>query len=182
MSNSKFVQWCASNPDGYAELLSRRRKNYADDEDARKRQLAHNAAWREKQKQRKSRKKRTPKPKMFTINGQNVECWSVGRMTEFLGISKQTITNLEDSGTIPTNHYVCPSRRRWWPAAFVHWMRPFFQSRFPAEGSGISAQEFHRRVWTGWGEEQVRGAIPIMAVSKVMEVGREQDSVEGAGS
>ena len=182
MNESKFVQWCNSNPVGYAELLRRRRKKYANDDDAREKQLAHNAAWREKQKKRKTSKKRTPQPKTFTINDQPVECWSIGRTAEFLGVSKQTVPNLEDTSTIPTNHYVCPSRRRWWPAEFIRWIKPFFESRFPSEGQGISAQEFHRRVWTGWGEEQVRGVVPVVGTLKVLEDERGQNSVEGTGS
>ena len=181
MTDSKFVQWRTSNPVGYDELLRRRRKNYADDEEARRTQLAHNAAWRKKQKGRKTATKRTPHPKTFEINGQNVECWSIGRAADYLGVSKQTITNLETSDTIPTNHHICKSNRRWWPATFVEWVKPFFESRFPAEGSGISAQEFHRRVWIGWSEEQVRGVVPTVSTLKVTEDKDDQDSIEGAG-
>lgn len=176
---SKFVQWRISNPTAYDELLRRRREKYAEDATTRKKQLEHNAAWREKQKRKRTRKKRLPSPKFFTIGGRPIECWSIGRAADYLGVSKQTITNLEEMGTIPTNHYVCESRRRWWPVLFVRWLKPFFKSRFPAEGTGISAQEFHRRVWTAWGEEQVRGVVPVIAVSE--EDVDEQDRIEGTG-
>lgn len=163
MNESRFIQWKQSNPSAYDELLARRRQRYAADEAARQRQLAHNAAWREKQKKLKGRKKRVPNPKFFMLEGRDVECWTISRVAEFLGVSKQTIANLESVGTIPMNHYVCENGRRWWPAAFVRWIKPFFEARFTSDVPGISAQEFHRRVWTGWAEEQVRGEIPVIA-------------------
>lgn len=184
MNESKFVRWRKANPTAYDELLRRRRQSYQNDEEARRKQLAANAAWRKKQKKQKKRQTRArglPKPKLLYVGGQPVEFWSVGRSASFLGVSKQTITNLENLGTIPVNHYVCESsRHRWWPADFVRWLKPFFQTRFPAEGAGISAQEFHRRVWTAWGEEQVRGVIPVVTTSKVTEEPNE-DSAEGTG-
>jgi hypothetical protein len=162
MNESRFIQWKQSNPEGYDELLRRRRKNYADNEEARRRQLAHNAAWREKQKI-KPHRRRTPNPKMIEVDGLSVECWSIGLAAEHLGVSKQTITNLESVGTIPLNHHICESGRRWWPASFIEWLKPFFEARFTTDFPAISAQEFHRRVWTAWAEEQVRGVIPVIA-------------------
>lgn len=176
MNESRFIQWKTSNPTGYDELLRRRRQKYALDEEARRRQLAHNAAWREKQKKLRSRKRSAPNPKVVLVAGREVECWSIGRAADYLGVSKQTITNLEEVGTIPLNH-ICEKGRRWWPASFIQWLAPFFSARFPAEGPGISAQEFHRRVWTGWAEEQVRGEIPVIAPSRYT-AGNEQESDE----
>lgn len=169
MSESRFIQWRQSNPSGYDELLRRRRKKYASDEAARRRQLEHSAAWREKQRIRKSQK-RVPRPKILLFDGREEECWSIGRTAEFLGVSKQTIANMETFGTIPTNHYVGRGGRRWWPASFVVWLKPFFLARFPSNLPGISAQELHRRVWTGWAEERVRRAIPIVALARVEEL------------
>ena len=180
MNESRFVQWRKANPVAYDELLRRRREKYADNPDAREKQLKQNAAWRAKQKKRKTRKKRTPRPRQFRIGERVIECWSIGRTAEFLGVSKQTITNLESLGTIPTNHHVCASRRRWWPATYVQWLKPFFEARFTTDGTGISAQEFHRRVWTAWGEEQVRGEIPVIDASQVNGDG-DEDSAEGGG-
>jgi hypothetical protein len=174
MNDSRFIQWKTSNPDGYDELLKRRRQKYAEDEAARQRQLAHNAAWREKQKQRKSRK-RVPSPRFFMLEGRDVECWTVSRAAEFLGVSKQTITNLESDGTIPLNHHICESGRRWWPAAFVRWLKPYFEARFVPDAPGISAQEFHRRVWTGWAEAHVGGAIPVIATLNSPEATVDED-------
>ena len=160
MSESRFIQWKTSNPESYAEMLRKRRVRYNEDESARLRQLEHNRNWRKKQrdKQQSTPKKRTPKPKFFDVSGAFVEFWSVGRTVEFLGIDKKTIANLEDNGSIPINHYTAPNRRRWWPAEFVYWLKPFFAAR----KIGISAKEFHRRVWIGWSEEQTRDAVPVI--------------------
>jgi len=79
-------------------------------------------------------------------------------MADFLGVTKKTITNLENSGTIPTNHLISTNNHRWWPAEFVEWLQPFFAAR----KAGITAQEFHRRVWVSWSEELSRGIIPIV--------------------
>lgn len=162
MSNSRYVQWKTNNPDSYEEVLRRRRERYNKNADYRKRQLQHTAEWRDKQKTKllkKSANKRLPKPKVFVINDAQVECWSAGRTADYLGVDKKTITNMERSGTIPTNHTVESNRRRWWPAEFVIWLGPFFEER----KSRISAQEFHRRVWIGWSEEQIRGIIPVVS-------------------
>lgn len=176
MNESRFVQWKNSNPAAYNELLQRRRKKYASDPAAREKQLAYNAAWREKQK-RKARRSRAPRSRMIEIDGNQVECWSVSSTANFLGVSKQTITNLEFLGTIPTNHYVCPtSRHRFWPALYVKWLKPFFDTRFPENGPGIPAREFHRRVWTAWGEEQVRGVIPVIATTASNDSEESNDS------
>lgn len=184
MTDSKFVHWRRANPTAYDELLRRRREKYQSDLDAREKQLAANAAWRSKQKrleQKQQRKRKLPRAKVLYLNGAPVEFWSIGRAASYLNVSKQTITNLEQLGTIPINHYVCPSsRHRWWPARFVQWLRPFFDVRFPEAGQGISAQEFHRRVWTSWGEEQVKGVIQVVATSAVNEDPNEQSSIKGS--
>jgi len=164
MSQNRYVQWKTNNPDAYEEVLRRRRKRYSESEDYRQRQLQHTAEWREKQrKSRKKKKKavgkRTPKPKVFSISGLQIECWSAGRMAEFLEVDKKTIINLEKGGSIPINRVTAPNRRRWWPAEFVRWLKPYFEQR----KTEISAQEFHRRVWIGWSEEQVRGVIPTVS-------------------
>jgi len=178
MSNSRFIQWKESNPSGYDDLLRRRRTKYADSEEARKRQLGHNANWREKQRQKKSkqRKSHIPKPRQIEIGGATVECWSVGHVASYLGVSKQTISNLEDNGSIPTNHFLDSNRRRWWPASFVHWLSPFFNARFEV---GISAQEFHRRVWTGWTEEQMRGVVPVVGALATEDTGGRKNPTQG---
>ena len=158
--NNRYVQWKTNNPDSYEEVLRRRRERYAESEAYRTRQLQHTAEWRGKQKTKeKPPSKRTPKPKMFRVNDIQVECWSAGRTADFLNVVKKTITNLEKAGTIPTNHLVAANGRRWWPAEFVIWLSRFFEER----KSGIPAEEFHRRVWIGWSEEQVRGIIPVVS-------------------
>jgi translation initiation factor 2 beta subunit (eIF-2beta)/eIF-5 len=157
---NRYIQWKTNNPDSYKEVLRRRRERYAENEEFRERQLQHTTEWRVKQrKSKKGSKKRTPKPKIFELGGHQIECWSAGRTAEFLDVDKKTVTNLEKSGTIPTNHVVADNRRRWWPASFVRWLAPYFEQR----KSEISAQEFHRRVWIGWSEEQVRGIIPVVS-------------------
>lgn len=172
MNKNRYIQWKTNNPDSYEEVLRRRRERYSQDEDYRQGQLRHTAEWREKRrKQQKAKKrkkvgKRTPKPKLFTVKGHEIECWSAGRTAEFLGVDKKTITNLEKNGTIPVNHLVAPNRRRWWPASFVRWLKRYFEQR----KSGIPAQEFHRRVWIGWSEEQVRGVIPVVSGELLREV------------
>jgi len=162
--NNRYIQWKTNNPASYEEVLRRRRERYAESNAYRSRQLSHTADWRSKQKTAKKKKKkpprkRTPKPKMFRVDDIQVECWSAGRTAEFLDVDKKTITNLEHAGTIPTNHLVTANGRRWWPAEFVAWLRQFFEER----KLGIPAQEFHRRVWIGWSEEQVRGIIPVVS-------------------
>lgn len=166
MNQNRYIQWKSNNPNSYEEVLRRRRERYADDEAYRQSQLQHTAEWREKQRKDKSKKqkrrilgKRTPKPKFFLVDDHQIECWSAGRTAEFLEVDKKTITNLEQSGTIPTNRIVADNRHRWWPANFVRWLKPYFEQR----KSEISAQEFHRRVWIGWSEEQVRGIIPVVS-------------------
>jgi len=158
---NRYVQWKINNPSSYEEVLRRRRKRYQENEDYRSRQLQHTAEWREKQKKasKKASVKRPLKPKMFEVCGHQVECWSAGRVAAFLGVDKKTVVNLEDNGSIPINHIIAANRRRWWPARFVQWLKPFFDQR----KSGISAQEFHRRVWIGWSEEQVRGVMPVVS-------------------
>jgi len=176
MSNqSRFLQWKTNNPDSYEELLQRRKKRYRESEEFRQRQLKHTADWREKQRRDKQPKKRTPKPRNFQIDGSQVECWSAGRTADFLGVDKKTVTNLEKNGTIPTNHVVAPNRRRWWPAEFVQWLKPFFDVR----KGGISAQELHRRVWIGWSEEQVRGVIPVVHGELREEIYGDTDQTKG---
>lgn len=159
MTVNRYVQWKTNNPDSYEELMRRRKKRYRENEEVRQRQLQHAANWREKQrKKKKLPQKRTPKPKVFGVGGTTIECWSAGRTAEFLGVDKKTITNLEKNGSIPVNHLVAHNRRRWWPAAFVRWLLPYFEAR----KEGTSAQEFDRRVWIGWSEEQVRGVMPLV--------------------
>jgi hypothetical protein len=163
MNENRYIQWKTNNPDSYEEVLRRRRERYAENEAYRNRQLQHTAEWREKQRKDKSKKKksvgkRTPKPKIFEIAGHQIECWSAGRTAEFLGVDKKTITNLEERGTIPINHFVAPNRRRWWPASFVRWIQPYFEQK-----PEIPVEEFHRRVWIGWSEERVRGVIPVIS-------------------
>ena len=174
MSPNRYIQWKTNNPDSYEEVLRRRRERYRKDEDYREAQLRHAADWREKQrkrgkkskKRRKTQSKRTPQPKLFPIDGRRVECWSAGRTADFLGVDKKTVRNLERKGTIPVNHLVAPNGHRWWPASFVRWLKPYFEQR----KSGTSAQEFHRRVWIGWSEEQVRGFIPVVSGDSLREV------------
>jgi hypothetical protein len=158
---NRYVQWKKNNPDSYKEVLRRRRERYREDEEFKQSQLQHTADWRKKQKRKKRKKagKRLPKPKLFMIEDRKIECWSAGRTAQFLGVAKNTLTNLEKAGTIPTNHLVDPTnRRRWWPAEFVRWIQPYFE-----EKSEISPEEFLRRVWIGWSEEQIRGIIPVVS-------------------
>lgn len=172
---NRYIQWKTNNPGAYKELLRRRKKRYRENEEFRTRQLQHTADWREKKRQDKHPRKRTPKPKDFQINGTQVECWSAGRTADFLGVDKKTVTNLEKNGTIPTNHVVALNRRRWWPVEFVRWLKPFFDAR----KSGTSAQELHRRVWIGWSEEQVRGVIPVIHGDLREETDGEADQTKG---
>jgi len=168
-TQNRYIQWKTNNPDSYQEVLRRRRERYAKEATFRERQLQLTAEWREKEKRKKNSSKkrgsRLPKPKLFEIDGALVECWSAGRTAQFLGVDKKTITNLEERGTIPTNHIVAPNRHRWWPAAFVCWLKPFFDQK----SDGIPTEEFHRRVWTGWSEEQVCGMIPVVSGDSLRE-------------
>jgi hypothetical protein len=174
-NQNRYIQWKTNNPDSYKELLRRRRERYKRNEEYRKRQLQHTAAWRKRKGKEGVTKKRTPKPKIFQVGEQEVECWSAGRTADFLNVDKKTISNLEKSGAIPTNHLVSANRRRWWPAEFVQWLKPYFVAR----KAGISAQEFHRRVWIGWSEEQVRGAIPVVLGEFLPQESSGDDQVEG---
>jgi len=165
MNNSRFIQWRQSNPSAYDELLARRREKYANSEEAREKQLRHNANWRKKQKQKKATKERKArprqrKPKIIEIDDVPVAFWSVGRVADFLGLHKRTLAVLEQTGTIPINRFKDKNGHRWWPVDFVYWLKPYFDARYGKEG--ISAREFHRRVWTGWSEEQARGVIPVI--------------------
>ena len=177
MNVSRFVQWRNNNPQGYEALLHRRRESYQTDEDRRLKQLQHNANYRKKVKSRAGEQKRSPrqrKPKIMLLNNRSVEFWSVGRMAAHLGISKRTITALEDEGRIPINRYVDQNNHRWWPAEFVRWLKPFFDAR----KDGVSAREFHRRVWIGWSEEQARGVVPMVGTGIDAEE-TDGDSTEG---
>jgi hypothetical protein len=158
---SRFIRWRMTDPDAYQRHLEDRKKRYAEDEEFRESQLRYNAAWREKKKKKNSKKpavKRPRKPRTLDVNGKKVEFWSVGRMANTLGVCNRTITNLEKVGSIPINHLL-DKRRRWWPADFVLWLKPFFEAR----QNGISAQEFHRRVWTGWTEAQIAGVVTALS-------------------
>ena len=158
MNMNRYVQWKTNNPDSYEEVLRRRRERYRASDEYRERQLQHTAEWRKKQRKKQKAVKNLPKPKLFNVNGHAVECWSAGRVAYFLDVDKKTITNLEERGSIPTNHLVAPNRHRWWPAEFIRWIKPYFEQK-----SEISAEEFTRRVWIGWSEEQVRGVIPVIS-------------------
>jgi len=163
MHTSRFIQWREANPEGYEALLRRRRESYRTDEERRRRQLKHNANYRKKMRRKKAAearkgKPRQRKPKYFTINGEQVKCWSVGRTAAYLGINKRTITALENEGRIPLNRFVDQNNHRWWPVEFVRWLKPFFDAR----KEGVSAREFHRRVWIDWSEEQSRGVVPVV--------------------
>ena len=165
MTTNRYVQWKTNNPDSYKEVLRRRRERYKKDKKSKEKQLQHTAEWRKKRKQKKSAQSRLPKPKLFTVDDLQIECWSAGVTAKFLGVTKRTLTNLEQAGTIPTNHLVEPhNRRRWWPAEFVRWIRAYF-----IEKPEISTEEFARRVWIGWSEERVRGVIPVVSGDSLRE-------------
>lgn len=177
--NHRYIQWKTNNPDSYEEVLRRRRERYQQDEEYRKSQLQHAAEWREKKRRERKKakkRKRTPKPRLFLFEDRQIECWSAGRTAEFLGVDKKTITNLEKSGTIPLNHGVAANKHRWWPANYVRWLKTFFE-----EKAEIPAQEFSRRVWIGWSEEQVRGVIPMVSGGLLREVASDDGETQEQG-
>jgi len=156
MSNSRFLRWKNSNPESYARALERRKKRYADDEVFAERRRE---AVRKSVRNKKKRGPKPLKPRLFPhpCTGEMIEHWSVGVCADFWGVSKRQIANLEAKGSIPINRHVTSSGRRWWPAAYAKWLKPFFDLRTSRE---ISAKEFSRRVWDGWPEAVAFGIVP----------------------
>jgi hypothetical protein len=171
MSTSRFLRWKNSNPDTYQKHLDRRKKRYAEDE-----------AFAEKRREfvRKSvlkKKKRGPrpiKPRLFPHphTGEMIEHWSVGVCADYWGVSKRQIANLESKGSIPINRHVTSTGRRWWPAAYAKWLKPFFDLRTSRE---ISAKEFSRRVWEEWPEAIASGLVPNLNAENEDGSNREGD-------
>lgn len=152
---SRFVEWWKNNPEKAEEIRRRRRERYRQYRD------------RELERKRVSRvadRQRLPKPKTVTVDDLQVELWSVGRTSKFLGIHKRTLAGLEARRAIPINRITDSRGRRWWPADFVKWLKPYFDLK---NSKKITAREFRSRVSNDWklaivqfpviGEDDVRG-------------------------
>lgn len=168
MTASRFVRWWQANRETVNE---RRRAKYKNDKEFREKERA-----RKRFNPQQGRKRRFPKPKIYYHKGEPIILWSVGRVAEYLGISKRTIANLESKGSIPTNRVVDDLRRRWWPEAYVKWLKPFVDHRKSKE---ITAREFSRRVWNGWRQALATGTFPVL--SEVNEHDKASNSQERRG-
>jgi len=152
---SRFVRWWKANPERAEEIKKRRRDAYSDP-------LAKEVAAvkRAEYKRRRQARGKTPrKPKLFPFRGKMIELWAVGAVADSLQINKRTLGLMEAQGRIPLNHLLDESGHRWWPAAFVDWLKPFFELRRTRQ---ISTQEFLHRVSEGWQHEIKRGVIPVL--------------------
>ena len=157
MNESRFVRWWQDNPEKAEAIKKRRRDKYAADkefqESERRRKREAYA------KQNNPTGSRLPKPKVYFYKNMVIELWSVGTIAKFLGIHKRTISGLESRGAIPTNRLVDDNGRRWWPADYAQWLKPYFALR---QTGSLSAQEFSERVWNDWKTELERGLIPVL--------------------
>ncbi len=172
MSTSRFMRWRSSNPESYARALARRKKRYADDADFRERRQE---MTRQSVLKKKKRGPKPLKPRLFPHphTGEMIEHWSVGVCADYWGISKRQISNLEAKGSIPINRHVTSTGRRWWPAAYAEWLKPFFDLRTSRE---ISAKVFSQRVMEEWPEAVASGLVPDLNAEGADEQGSNRDS------
>lgn len=153
MKVSRFVSRYNSDPEFRARVLEQKRQRRQDPEVAAKeaeaRRLRRQRAQEEAEETAERSTRGPARPKFVYINGLRLEMWSSGRTAEFLGIAKSTLFAWERKGKIPENHYTDDLKRRWWPRAFVEWLKPFVDRRLSRE---LSAREFDAQVERAWWE------------------------------
>ena len=161
MTISRFVQWWQSNPKKAEEIKRRRREKYKEN------------GGRPKPQDKKT--PRLPKPRVYHHEGVPVVIWPVGRVAQYLGIHKRTLAKLEARGAIPTNRVIDDNRWRWWPEAYVKWLKPFMDERKTRE---ITPQEFSRRVWNGWRQALASNVFPVLSEAQTHDQRQDQRDPE----
>lgn len=159
---SRFVRWWRENPEKAEAIKERRRQK-----------LEQNPALRDaerkrhrRRRKRSKRAKRVLRPRVIYHDGQPVEVWAAGMVSDYLDCPKRTITWMENHDRIPINRWQDSLKRRWWPADFVRWLKSFFVARQRRE---ISAREFAQRVFEGWSTERQKGIIPDLMQGETHE-------------
>jgi len=123
---SRFVQFWQNNPDRRDEINRARREKYQ--RDAEHREKVKDAA---KSRYTPTVGKGRPKgaanrPRHAKIGDQLVLVLGLGAAAERLGLTKATLRNYDDKGIIPRNRTVDGLNRRWFPEAFIEFLKPIF--------------------------------------------------------
>ena len=156
MTASRFVRWW-SDPKNQAKVDQIKAYRSTPEYKERERQRKKLA------QQRKKGLAKLPKPRVYHFKDQDYIIWSVGRVAHCLGVHKRTISNLERKSTIPTNRITDSNNRRWWPASYIRWLKPYFDLK---NSGDISSKEFSRRVWKDWRQAVAAGVFPVLAEVK----------------